>query len=66
MPVRRKSKKWMEQQSKWDPHTIDIRETYEVLWVEWEDGVAYRLASGRVAKEAWEEADLEDVSLVLG
>lgn len=56
----------MEQQSKWDPHTIDIRETYEVLWVEWEDGVAYRLASGRVAKEAWEEADLEDVSLVLG
>ncbi|KAK8029242.1 hypothetical protein PG991_006298 [Apiospora marii] len=41
-------------------------ETYGVLWVEWEDGVAYRKAVGEIDKEAWEAHDLEDVDLVLG
>jgi hypothetical protein len=39
---------------------------YGVLWVEWENGVAYRKASGWVDKERWEEHALEDVHLVLG
>lgn len=40
--------------------------TYTVLWIEWEDGVAYRRASGEVNGEEWESLDLEPVSLVLG
>ena len=45
------------------PHTIT--DSYQVLWVEWVDGVAYRLASGHVEKADWEDSDLEDVSLIL-
>ncbi|KAI9787265.1 MAG: hypothetical protein M1816_007679 [Peltula sp. TS41687] len=41
-------------------------EHYNVLWIEEKDGVAYRLASGSVEKDAWEELDLEDMSLILG
>jgi hypothetical protein len=39
---------------------------YLVLWVEWKDGVVYRLASGEVIASEWESLDLEKVSLVLG
>ena len=45
------------------PHTVT--QSYQVLWVEWVDGVAYRLASGHVDRADWEDSDLEDVSLVL-
>jgi hypothetical protein len=41
-------------------------DTYLVLWVEWEDGIAYRVASGEVIAEEWEKLDLKTVSLVLG
>lgn len=37
-----------------------------VLWIEWEDGVAYRLASGHVKAEDWEKLDTESVDIVLG
>jgi hypothetical protein len=43
--------------------TTDV---YNVLWVERKDGVAYRLAGGKVDKAEWETLDLELVSLVLG
>lgn len=52
-----------EQQRYTYPHTVT--ESYQVLWVEWVDGVAYRLASGHVGKADWEDSDLEDVSLIL-
>ena len=39
---------------------------YVVLWVEWKDSIAYRIASGEVKAECWEALDLEKVSLVLG
>lgn len=42
------------------------REVYKVLWVEWSDGVAYRLAIGEVDKASWEGLALEDIALVLG
>ena len=45
------------------PHTVT--ESYQVLWVEWVDGVASRLASGHVGKADWEDSDLEDVSVIL-
>ncbi|KAF6816436.1 hypothetical protein CPLU01_13863 [Colletotrichum plurivorum] len=41
-------------------------EVCRVLWVEWEDGVAYRRASGWMDRGQWERHDLEDVNLVLG
>jgi hypothetical protein len=44
-------------------------ETYEfinVLWVEWEEGIAYRKAYGRVMESAWEAQELEWIDLVLG
>ncbi len=42
-------------------------EWHNVLWVEWEDGIAYRTALGRVMKSAWEALpDLEWFDLVLG
>ena len=41
-------------------------ERYAVLWVEWHDNVAYRLACGNVEKDAWESLELEGVDLVLG
>lgn len=43
-----------------------VRDTYEVLWLEWKDGIAYRLGIGSVDKDAWENLDLEDILLVLG
>ncbi|KAF4446651.1 hypothetical protein F53441_9692 [Fusarium austroafricanum] len=42
------------------------KDTYLVLWVEWEDGIAYRLACGQVEVEEWDRLNLETISLILG
>lgn len=34
-------------------------EYYNVLWIEWEDGIAYRKGVGRVEKGMWEAQPLE-------
>lgn len=39
---------------------------YNVLWVKWEDGIAYRRGVGHIKRETWESMELEDVDLVLG
>lgn len=44
----------------------EIYKFYNVLWIEWEDGIAYRKALGRVFKEAWDRQDLEETDIVLG
>ncbi|UZP45007.1 hypothetical protein NXS19_012819 [Fusarium pseudograminearum] len=49
----------------WDK-ILTTKDTYLVLWVEWKDGIAYRLASGQVQVDKWDELDLEDISLILG
>ncbi|KPA36155.1 heterokaryon incompatibility protein [Fusarium langsethiae] len=49
----------------WDK-TLTTKDTYLVLWVEWKDGIAYRLASGHVQVNRWDELDLESISLILG
>jgi hypothetical protein len=41
-------------------------EFYNVLWVEWRDGIAYRKAVGRVVKDIWRVKATRDVDLVLG
>jgi len=50
------------------PELIDkkLYEFYNVLWIEWKDGIAYRKALGRVTKEAWERQDLEEADILLG
>ncbi|KAL6917241.1 hypothetical protein FSST1_008736 [Fusarium sambucinum] len=45
---------------------IQYKEFYGVLWVEWNDGIAYRKGCGYLKKELWKEQDLEDVNLILG
>jgi hypothetical protein len=44
----------------------DLYEFYNVLWVEWKEGVSYRRGYGRVEKGVWEGLDVEAVELVLG
>jgi hypothetical protein len=39
---------------------------YNVLWIEWQDGVAYRKALGWIGKLAWESSNLEWIDLTLG
>ncbi|WXC58100.1 hypothetical protein SNK03_003999 [Fusarium graminearum] len=39
---------------------------YLVLWVQWIEGIAYRVASGQVMAEEWEKLDLKKISLILG
>ncbi|KAJ2997810.1 hypothetical protein NUW58_g533 [Xylaria curta] len=41
-------------------------EFYNVLHIEWEQGVAYRKAVGRVWKTAWEQLDTSDIDVILG
>ncbi|KAI1129099.1 heterokaryon incompatibility protein-domain-containing protein [Nemania abortiva] len=41
-------------------------EFYNVLFIEWEGGIAYRKAVGRVWKEAWEQLDTSDIDVILG
>lgn len=43
-----------------------ISERYRVLWVEWENGIAYRLGVGWVERAAWEAVKQTEVDLVLG
>lgn len=59
------SKTWSEEQLYYT-YPLWTKEHYRVLWIEEKDGVAYRLASGSVEKDAWEKLDLEDTSLILG
>lgn len=39
---------------------------YNVLWIEWDDGIAYRRGSGTVREEMWTKQNPEPFSLVLG
>ncbi|KAF2099228.1 HET-domain-containing protein [Rhizodiscina lignyota] len=48
------------------PKDSDVYEYYDVIWIVWEDGVAYRKALGRVTKKMWEAQDVETIDLVLG
>ncbi len=41
-------------------------EWYNVLWIEWEEEIAYRKGVGRIHKAAWEAQELEWIDVVLG
>ncbi|KAI1171296.1 heterokaryon incompatibility protein-domain-containing protein, partial [Nemania sp. FL0916] len=44
---------------------VKITESIAVLWVEWINGVAYRLGYGEVEKEEWDKLPLDCIELVL-
>ncbi|KAH7143282.1 hypothetical protein DER46DRAFT_640226 [Fusarium sp. MPI-SDFR-AT-0072] len=63
--LERCSKTW--DREHWETRLPIFKEDlYLVLWVEWKDGVAYRVASGEVIASEWESLDVERVSLILG
>jgi hypothetical protein len=39
---------------------------HSVLWIVWEDGIAYRCGLGRVVEEVWQQQEAEKIMLVLG
>jgi hypothetical protein len=47
------------------PCTSSRYEFYNVLRIEWENGIAYRRAFGRVLKDVWESQPLEWVDVNL-
>lgn len=59
------SKTWNKEKVRYD-YPCFSREHYNVLWVEWQDGVAYRLASGQIDRACWDQLEPEDVDLILG
>jgi hypothetical protein len=54
----------------WDlldrPKLTEKYEFHNVLWIIWENGIAYRQGLGRVMKEVWEQQKAEEILLVLG
>ena len=49
-----------------DQQDGDLYEYYNVLYIEWEEDVAYRKGMGKVNKEAWERQATEWIDLKLG
>ncbi|CAN9449565.1 unnamed protein product [Alternaria alternata] len=43
-----------------------VNEVVNILWIEWENDIAYRRAAGYVRKQDWQQLEREDVDLVLG
>jgi hypothetical protein len=39
---------------------------HNVLWIEWEDGIAYRRGLGRVVDDVWKQQPVEEIMLILG
>ena len=48
------------------PRDAEFYRFYNVMCIEWENGIAYRRAVGTVYKEMWERQALEDINVVLG
>ena len=54
----------------WDyeerPISGDYYEFYHVLWIEWQDNIAYRKGLGRVVKNIWDDLPKDEIDLFLG
>jgi hypothetical protein len=48
------------------PRFGSLDKFYNVLWIEWENGIAYRKGAGRIVKAIWEARASEWVDLTLG
>lgn len=51
---------------KYDDGPPVVSERYRALWVDWENGIGYRLGVGWVERASWETVDRTEVDLVLG
>jgi hypothetical protein len=49
-----------------DGESRPLKDRINILWVKWDNGIAYRVASGFVHEEDWKRLDLEEIDLVLG
>lgn len=49
-----------------DGESLPLKDRINILWVKWEQGIAYRVASGFVNEEDWNQLDREEIDLVLG
>ncbi|EHL01939.1 hypothetical protein M7I_1887 [Glarea lozoyensis 74030] len=48
------------------PKIGNLYHYYYVLWIEWENGIAYRKGIGKIWKDMWEEQDRETIDLIMG
>lgn len=48
------------------PKDGDSYEYYNVMWISWKEGIAYRDAVGRAHKRMWESLDPSTIDVVLG
>ncbi len=48
------------------PRDSEFYRFYNVMCIEWENGIAYRRAVGTVYKDMWESQNLEKITVVLG
>ncbi|KAF2197965.1 HET-domain-containing protein [Delitschia confertaspora ATCC 74209] len=48
------------------PKEGELYEYHNVLWIEWDSGVAYRKGLGRVVKAVWESEEREWIDVTLG
>ena len=46
--------------------STEIYEFYNVLWISWEHGIAYRKGLGRVQKSIWEAQMIDWINITLG
>jgi hypothetical protein len=47
-----------------EPRGQEKSQFYNVLWIEWIDGIAYRKGAGKVKQDAWEASRREQVDLI--
>ena len=48
------------------PSDSEFYTFYNVMYIEWENGIAYRRGVGTVYKEMWESQALEEIDVILG
>lgn len=48
------------------PRDSEFYQFYNVMWIEWEKGIAYRKAVGTVYKDVWERQIRDDIDVILG
>ncbi|KUJ11314.1 HET-domain-containing protein [Mollisia scopiformis] len=46
--------------------SLEIYNFYHVMWIGWDNGVAYRKALGRVPQDIWERQELEWIDVTIG
>lgn len=48
------------------PFHTGLYEHYHVMWIKWENGIAYRQGIGRIFKDVWDKTKKETIDVMLG